>query len=122
MNARRAANRARSRDLAEGHDQKMDARNGERHEDMRGRHVHGREPLHHEENYRPTHTPHASHASPASQGTSKGPGPLPGAGELVGRGPGVAAGRYAPRDSDETDNSATPSGDTPRGMKTYAQE
>lgn len=118
MNARRAANRARSK--ADG----ISYREPETHMSMGGRKVPTREPEHHEEGYRAQHEPHASHGSPASLGTSKGPGPVAGAGELhsPGAGPGRAAQRIAGRDRSESPTRPTPSGETPKGMKVYAEE
>jgi hypothetical protein len=49
-----------------------------------------------------------------------GPGPVPGAGQLPQPGPGPAAMRVRPS-GEEIPTRSTPSGDTPRGMKTYAE-
>jgi len=114
MNTRRAANRERSRRDA--------ARNPETHMEMRGRPIPTREPDQSEANYRPVHEPHFSHRSPASIGSSKGPGPLGGAGELPARGAGTAQKNFIGRDAMTTPERPTPSGKTPAGMKTYAEE
>lgn len=122
MNARRAANRDRSRQSGGETDaMRYDSSEGERHETMRGRRIPHREPEHHEEggNYR--HEAHASHNSPASRGASKGPGPLPGAGELPGKGPGAASRRIRGNDPGITPMDSAPGG-TPRGMTTYKEE
>jgi len=66
---------------------------------------------------------HKSFGSPASMGASKGAGPA-GAGMHMspGAGPGSAAKRKMGRAPSETDNSMTPSGAAPKGMKVYAEE
>lgn len=120
MNARRAANRAKSARGGGGMDT-MRYQTGEEHSSMRGRKIPHREPEHHEAggNYR--HESHASMRSPASMGASKGPGPLPGAGELPGRGPGGAASGVRGIDPGITPIDQAPSANV-RGMKTYNQE
>lgn len=119
MNARRAANRAKSARVAD-HDLHYTA--GEEHTAMHGRRIAHREPEHHEKGYKGRHEPHASFGSPASLGASKGPGPLPGAGELInpGAGPGPAA--RTERAAMDVENSPVGSRTTPGGMKTYNQE
>jgi hypothetical protein len=124
MNTRRAANHARSiaRSTTPARDDTLRHRTAETHEQMRGRRIPHREPEHHEEGGNYAHEAHASFGSPASQGASKGPGPLPGAGEMPGRGPGAAAESYAGRGIGDVDNAKTPTGEAPKGMKTYNQE
>jgi hypothetical protein len=120
-NAKRAANRARSKSRAGGSMDTMRYQTGEEHSSMHGRRIPHREPEHHEEGGNHRHEAHASWRSPASAGASKGPGPLPGAGELPGRGPGESAKGDRGIDPGITPMDAAPAPSAP-GMKTYNQE
>lgn len=119
MNAKRAANRARSKDNTQ-----MRGETGSPgwHSGMRGRAVRGRDEHQMERGGNHTHEAHFSHGSPASLGSSKGAGPLPGAGELAGPGVGKAASQYGQADPSMTPTTKMTSTAVPKGMKVYNQE
>lgn len=64
---------------------------------------------------------HMSFDSPASQGASKGSGMMAGAGELPAIGPGAAARRVSPVNT-ENPTAQAASNARPAGMKTYNKE